>query len=97
MIKVVLFNGAPRSGKDTAANLVTAHLDLTHPDLVARPIKYATPLKRATHEMFGLSNIDENHFEDSKDEPNEAFKRRVFDFQLSFLISTQPRFGEQTR
>jgi len=63
---VVLLNGPPRSGKDTAANGL----------LVARPgsalMRFSAPLKVATHGLFGLP-IDPDRYEDSKDTPSADF------------------------
>jgi hypothetical protein len=64
---VVLLNGPPRSGKDTAA----------HGLLMYRPgsvlLRFSTPLKAATHALFGLRGITADHYEDCKDTPSADF------------------------
>lgn len=69
-MRVILFNGPPRSGKDTAAGL---SLDiLAEMGLFPAPYKLAEPLKDAVHAAFGL-NVAHDHFEETKDIPNEIF------------------------
>lgn len=78
-LKIVLFNGPPRSGKDTAAALLG--------DLLAKrgvlygTYSFASPLKKAAHALYGL-NVPEKHFEDRKDKPADEFfggtPRRVY-------------------
>lgn len=49
MKRIILLNGPPRCGKDTAAELLLAHL----PFPVAH-VKFAEPLRQAIPAMFGL-------------------------------------------
>jgi hypothetical protein len=69
---VVLFNGPPRSGKDTAANIAKETLDdvafnKEAPVLTgytgAAHFKFATPLKDAVHRFFSMPSDVYNHSE----------------------------------
>lgn len=65
---VILFNGPPRCGKDTAAKHI--HLNTQR----SRVMKFAGMLKRSTHMDFGLpTELPDDAFETCKDEPNPAF------------------------
>lgn len=69
----ILFNGPPGSGKDTAAaiteRLMYDEFDMQH----VLQQKFSAPLKRATHELFGLTGRDHNAFEESKDARSPLF------------------------
>lgn len=67
MTKIILFNGPPRSGKDTATDFAKKHLG-------ADGIRYrfAAPLKDATHALFGFK-VTREHFDDCKDVANPSF------------------------
>ena len=58
-MKIVLLNGPPRSGKDTAALALRSYLGATI-------YKFADPLKSALHALFGLHNSDPSCFESVK-------------------------------
>lgn len=65
--KIILLNGPPRCGKDTAAEFLLANI------IGSRHLKFAEPLKRAVPAMYGLKprqwkDLYENH----KDEPTPA-------------------------
>lgn len=65
---VVLFNGPPRCGKDTAGN----YLHTITPR--SRPMKFAGTLKRSVHMDFGLPyGLPDDAFEQCKDQPHPAF------------------------
>ena len=68
--QILLINGPPRSGKDTAAKLIKKHFP--HPVTI---LKFADELKRRTHGAFGLNDdvMGAGTFETSKDEPSEYF------------------------
>lgn len=51
MTKIIVFNGPPRSGKDTAAHIIQQYFGS---DTVAH-LKLSTPLKRFVSELSGLS------------------------------------------
>lgn len=61
---VILFNGPPRSGKDTYANELLKYI----PN--AKIFHLAQILKDITHAALGLNNIPYNFFEENKDLPN---------------------------
>jgi len=65
---VVLLNGPPRCGKDTAGNYLTSVTPRS------RTMKFAGMLKRSTHMDFGLpTELPDDAFEHCKDEPHPAF------------------------
>jgi len=72
-IKIILLNGPGRSGKDTAANFLEENYNSSdYVGYLAHKIKFASPLKNATHKLFGL-DVEEDHFEDTKEEPMDCF------------------------
>lgn len=66
--KVVLFNGPPRCGKDTATDLSISILGHTK----AGRYRFAEPLKDAVHSLFGMSNVLLEHFDSVKGDPQES-------------------------
>lgn len=66
-LRVVLLNGPPRAGKDFAAAAIIREFH------GAGLVKFAGPLKRATHEAFGLTDRADAHYENCKDEPHPDF------------------------
>lgn len=69
---VVLVNGPPRSGKDTAGMAITYWI---HGGAV---LKFAEVLKHAAHALHGLpSTTPHNAFEAHKDEPHSLFLGRT--------------------
>lgn len=91
MIKVVLFNGAPRSGKDSSSEaLVTSPASK---GWLVVEAKFAHALKQAAHELLGLGHLDPEHFDKVKDEPLPEF------FGLSprqFYIALSEKFMKPT-
>jgi hypothetical protein len=81
MTKILLLNGAPRSGKDAAGEELTRILGAS--GIRAKTFKFAHALKIATHgAFFGLQGLigndgglvsDPASFEDEKDEEHELF------------------------
>lgn len=69
-----LFNGPPRVGKNTAAKLMLIHLKKHKHVYGLRAVEFslATPLKEATHALFGV-NRPERFFERTKDTSNYLF------------------------
>ena len=61
--KIILLNGPPRCGKDTA--------QLAMPDSIR--MKFAKPVKEGAHKAFGLMDADMDFFEDFKDKPLDEF------------------------
>lgn len=67
-MKLILFNGPPRSGKDTSTAIMLKGLGLK-----AFHYRFASPLKNAVHALFGLAGIPEEAFTNNKDERLDAF------------------------
>lgn len=92
MTKIILFNGAPRSGKDTAATIAS---EILNNELFVH--KFAAPLKKAVHEMFGFTGVPTDYFEDVKDMPNGALynmtPRQAYIWLSEEII--KPKFGKQ--
>lgn len=65
--KIILFNGPPRSGKDTCAQFVMEVLPKAY------FYRFASPLKDAVHGLFGMPGILEEHFDAVKGVPSEKF------------------------
>lgn len=71
-MKIVFFNGPPRSGKDTAANEIVYRLGDNW--YTVENIGLADHIKLATHVAYGLpNNTTYNEFEAVKDEPRREF------------------------
>lgn len=66
MTKIILLNGPPGSGKDTAANFF-------HDEYGAYHTKFAKALKEATHALYGLGALPDDFFESTKNKPNAVF------------------------
>ena len=70
--KAILFNGPPRSGKDTCASMAYSYLG--YPAVYRDDCRLSAPLKQAVHSMFGLGSLlDPEYYDKVKDTPNEAF------------------------
>lgn len=67
-MKILLLNGPPRSGKDTAGEFISRRAGPN-----ARIFKFAGVLKDMVHGAFGLYGVAPNHFEDVKDQPQQLF------------------------
>lgn len=88
---IILFNGPPRSGKDTATRIAKDVLGLK-----GATYRFAQPLKEAVHSLFGLGGVPVEFFNDSKDEPNEkmmGMTPREAYIWLSEEIA-KPKFGK---
>lgn len=70
-MRIILLNGPPRSGKDTAADELISFLGSRSID--ARKYKFATALKERAHAMYGMTDAPPDAFESVKDERNSAF------------------------
>lgn len=64
-VKIILLNGPPRSGKDTATDFAMNHLGNK-----GQRYRFAAPLKNTIHAMFGFAGVQEEHFTHVKDQPN---------------------------
>lgn len=69
MIKIILLNGPPGSGKDTIANLMFMSLNTITK-------KFATPIKQALKAMF---SIDDKHFRFLEQPGHQEFREAVND------------------
>lgn len=72
MTRVILLNGPPRCGKDTASEFLCSWLN-------GVPQKISKILKLKTHAFYGLVGLDNrpvphDWFEDAKDEPQACFE-----------------------
>lgn len=91
MKKIILFNGPPRSGKDTATGFALEYLG-------CRGVQYrfAAPLKDAIHGLFGMPSILLEHFDAVKDEPNEKLfgmtPRNAYIWLSEEVV--KPKFGK---
>jgi len=68
--KIILFNGPPRSGKDTAAEIAFEHFQgnlIFQDDINVVKLKFADALKRCTHEAHGLEGYVSDYFEETKE------------------------------
>lgn len=69
-VKIIFFNGPPRSGKDTAASYASKHLAQNNAQFTH--IKFSQPLKEAAHILLGLPQQADS-YEDQKDQKIEDF------------------------
>lgn len=66
-MRVVMFNGPPGAGKDSAGRALLKGLYGTE------VVKFAGALKAATHELFGLHGLAASGFEAVKNDPADEF------------------------
>lgn len=71
-MKIILFNGPPRCGKDTAANLLKDMFNAVQ-NTVAIRYSFARPLKQATHSLYGLGHEEHDAYEYFKDTATTDF------------------------
>lgn len=64
---IILFNGPPRTGKDTASEYLIQQL---HSSVI---LKFTEPVKNMTHERLDL-NVPHYHYETLKDTPLSEFE-----------------------
>lgn len=91
MPKIVLFNGPPRSGKDTCTKMALEYLGRR-----AVHYRFAAPLKDAIHGLFGIGGIIIEHFDAVKDEPQESLfgltPRNAYIWLSEDVV--KPKFGK---
>lgn len=99
MTKIILFNGPPGSGKDTAAEIAWRMIPLGKGMLVTIE-KFAQPVKEAVHQMLGLVGGDgkplpHDHFESQKNDRMGLF--RGYSPRASYIWYSEdvmkPRYG----
>lgn len=76
MTKIILFNGPPRSGKDTLAAMLQGELSASKAMLFTSVEKFAAPLKRTACSIYCNGNTQEWYKYDSaelKDTPSDNF------------------------
>lgn len=93
MTIVLLFNGPPRSGKDTAASLAQEILSTSKRAAIEHKISY--PLKDAVHRMFGLG-VPIEYFEETKEEAADELLGHIPREEYIALSESyiKPRFGK---
>jgi hypothetical protein len=87
--KLILLNGCPRCGKDTAADY------LVH-SLGAHAFKFSRPIKDAIKAAFQLSDVEVDVLEATKSKPTELFSDMSYrDIQISFSEDwLKPKLGQ---
>ena len=91
MTKIILFNGPPRSGKDTATRMALSMLG----DKGAF-YRFAEPLKDAVHAMIGYAGVNCEHFNNVKNEVSKEFfgmsPRQMYIWLSEEVL--KPKFGK---
>lgn len=90
MKKIVLVNGPPRSGKDTAGNILAHYYG-------AHVTKFAKRLKEAAHALYDMPDLQHDAFEARKDEPCPEFRGKTPRQVYIALSETyfKPLYGER--
>lgn len=90
MVKIILFNGPPRSGKDTCTTMALDHLGKS-----AVHYRFAAPLKDAVHGLFGMGNVKQEAFDFVKNDPSEMLMgmspREAYIWMSEEVV--KPKFG----
>jgi hypothetical protein len=78
---LIMLNGPPRSGKDTAAKIIMKYLDSV------KHYKLSRPLKNGVLEIFGINHSDRLYLEEFKDEPaamllGDTYRKTQIDLYL---------------
>lgn len=91
MPKIILFNGPPRSGKDTATRLAIGTLGKR-----AAHYRFAGPLKDSIHGLFGFGVCNQERFDKIKDQPSPLFfgmsPREAYIWLSEDVV--KPKFGK---
>jgi hypothetical protein len=67
MTKIVLLNGPPGSGKDSLGNYIAERT------WGGKVYKFADAVKRGTHALYGMADVNRDFFEQTKETPNPLF------------------------
>ena len=87
-MKIILINGPPRAGKDTAANVMMRNLR------VSRHHKLSAPLKSSIATMFRFTSSEALDIESNKDVPLEMFHGRTYrQAQIAQFEMLEKHFG----
>jgi hypothetical protein len=94
-LRVVAFNGPPRTGKDTLANLLKLHL-MSNYETAGIRVQLSLPMREAAFAMAGLGEYDEETYEKLKDEvlPITGATLRQLMIDLS-EEHVKPKYGKQ--
>lgn len=88
-MKIILLNGPPRCGKDTAAAFIERKL------LNVAHYKLSKPLKEGVRTMLGMTYSDMMYLEEKKDTATDALGGMTYrQLQIDFFKFMQERFGE---
>jgi len=87
-MKIILLNGPPRSGKDTAARVIMRNLK------ECRHYKLSEPMKRSINQMFQLVGNDLQNVELHKDTPLPLFNNHTYrNIQIEQFLLMEKLFG----
>jgi hypothetical protein len=64
---IILLNGPPKSGKDTAYTLLKSGVEEYLPQLRLARVAFADPIKKCVRDILGLDNYAEEFLEQKKD------------------------------
>jgi hypothetical protein len=96
MPKFILLNGPPRSGKDTAAKVLTDSIAMPSGDYHVYHEKFSAPLKTAFAGMME-ADIDDfvvDYYEDKKELPIDALGVSFRQWQIDFSETLmKPKYG----
>lgn len=86
---IILLNGAPRVGKDTAAKFIKKHFS------GFTEVKFSAPLKRAVPHLFHIPASKLKDLEETKDEPNpELYGKTYREVQIAISeVLMKPMFN----
>jgi hypothetical protein len=88
-MSIILLNGPPRSGKDTAANFIIKNSERHFTEY-----KMSRPLKRGIATMWELTGEDQKFIEEHKDEELDIFNDTYRNVQISLSEDWfKPKFG----
>lgn len=90
---VVLVNGAPGAGKDSVA--VRVATQFKHRDILAIPMKFASPIKGAVAELFRLGGREYEHFFETPEGKAEKSERFFGHTPRDVLIDFSERWAKE--
>lgn len=99
--KIIIINGPPGVGKDTAAGAIMAFINANEPWKQPRLIKVSEPIKKATHVLFGVDTWAWDHFDKEglqlqKNVPcGELFGESPRDAYIAVSNYAKEKFGDE--